>query len=153
MIGYAELAAATGQLFIYAVIAQFVALLVEHAGSAVPVPEGEERRGAPMAIVTGLNALIAPFLLLWHGYINTMLVSREAVITMAAAVVGSIIAGSIIGRVLGGAVQPLAQLCRAIAWLIAGVALALVIYATWDSIQAAIAMAQGQGPLQLRWPF
>jgi hypothetical protein len=146
---FADLVQAAGLWFVIACAFQVVVVFFEQAGAARS-PEEEKPQGGFGALAGGIAALLAPGLLLMHGYFRTELGPHESLRLFA---LGAPIAASVLGGLLGALFSALfrsaSTLMRAVAPWLAVAGLILAVYATLPSIVALIGAIQNGGVMIL----
>lgn len=146
---FASLAAIAGFWFVVACIFQAVAVFVEQAGAARS-PEDEKPHGGFGAFAVGVAALLAPGLLLMHGYFVTELHPDQSLRVLAlGAPLAGVILGALLGAIFGAVVHGATPIMRMLAPWFALAALILAVYATVPSIVALVAAIQNGGVLVL----
>jgi hypothetical protein len=146
---FASLVDVAGFWFVIACAFQAVVVFVEQAGAARS-PEEEKPRGGFGAFAIGAAALLAPGLLLMHGFFRTELGPNEAFRVLAlGAPIGASIVGALLGSIFGSIARGAVPAMRAVAPWFAVIGLILAVYATLPSIVALIGAIQNGGVMIL----
>ncbi len=138
----AVLAAFVGLAFLAAVAAEGFAIFVEQTAAGAKKAESDPPASAVGGAVQGIVSMVAPGLLLLHGYFVT--VGRPDLVAGAVGLpVAALVVGAILGRISGAVAQPLAHAFRPLALPAALLGFAIVVWATWPSIQVLLALLSG----------
>jgi hypothetical protein len=146
---FASLVATAGLWFVIACAFQILAVFVEQAGAARS-PEEDKPHAGFGAFAVGVAALLAPGLLLMHGYFVTEGAADPSLRMLAlGAPLAVVILGALLGAIFGAIAPGTASVTRAAAPWFAVVGLVLAAYAAMASIAALIAAIQNGGVLVL----
>jgi len=124
---------------------EFLAVGTEQAGASRR-PLRPRQGGAPgvAAFVLMLASTLAPALLLMQGFFVTAGMENSVRIAAMGAPIAAVILGSVIGRVVGGASQAASDAGRFLALAAGLAALGAAIFAARGSIEALLAMMNGE---------
>jgi hypothetical protein len=125
-----------------------LAVFVEQAGAARS-PEEDKTHGGFAAFAVGAAALLAPGILLMHGYFVTQGVQDTLRVLALAAPVAACIVGALAGAIFGAVAPSAAPAMRMAAPWFAVAGLVLAAYAAMASFAALVAALQTGGVLVL----
>jgi hypothetical protein len=146
---FASLVATAGLWFVVACAFQAVAVFVEQAGAARS-PEDDKPHAGFAGFVAGAAALLAPGLLLMHGYFVTEGAADPTMRMLAlGAPIAACIAGALVGAIFGAIASGATPFMRMIAPWFAMLGLMVAAYAAMASISALVAATQNGGVLVL----
>ena len=133
---------ALGWLWLGAVTLNFLATLSESWG-AFRLKEDRDKRIGFAAFVVWTAALLAPGLLLLHGFVVTASNAPDLIIPAVVCVVFSIFGGTLLGWALGAALPKAASFFHDAAAPLSFAAVVAALVAAWPSVPIAISFVGG----------
>lgn len=131
-----------GWLWLGAVALNFFATLSESWG-AFRLKEDREKRIGFAAFVVWTAALLAPGLLLLHGFVITASAAPDLIIPAVICVVFSIFGGTLLGWAFGAALPKAASFFHDAAGPVSFAAVVAALVAAWPSVPIAVSFISG----------
>jgi len=127
--------ATLGPFWAGAVACECLTVFAESWGGLRVKPEGEEEPNRGFAgFVAQAAAIVAPLVLLTHGFFASIALSPSLALYAAGAVVAAVLAGAVLGWLFGAIAKPAAPVLHFLAGPLSFVTVVLALIAAWPSL-------------------